>query len=40
MKFLKKVWYWIKWPYRKYKEEQAFKKRLKELQEKDPFIYK
>jgi hypothetical protein len=30
----------ITWPYRRYKERQTFKKRLKELRERDPFIYK
>jgi hypothetical protein len=33
LKFLKNPWRW-------YKEKQAFKKRLKELRERDPFIYK
>jgi len=35
---------WLKniilWPYRKIKEEMQFRKRLKELRKKDPFIYK
>ena len=35
---------WLKdiilWPYRKIKEEIQFRKRLKELRKKDPFIYK
>tara|TARA_B100000035_G_scaffold164026_1_gene139768 strand:- start:1218 stop:1334 length:117 start_codon:yes stop_codon:yes gene_type:complete len=30
----------ITWPWRKWKEEREFKKRLKELRKKDPFIYK
>jgi len=30
----------ITWPWRKYKEHREFKKRLKELKERDPFIYK
>lgn len=30
----------ITWPWRKYKENREFKKRLKELKERDPFIYK
>lgn len=34
---LKKI---ILFPYTKYKEHQAWKKRLKELRERDPFIYK
>ena len=40
MVWLKKLWYWLTWPYRKIKEELAYRKRLKELKEKDPFIYK
>jgi len=35
---------WLKniilWPYRKIKEELTFRKRMKELRKKDPFIYK
>jgi len=30
----------ITWPWRRFKEEREFKKRLKELRKKDPFIYK
>jgi len=30
----------ITWPYRWYKERQAFKKRMEELRKRDPFIYK
>jgi hypothetical protein len=30
----------ITWPYRRIKEEIHFRKRLKELRKKDPFIYK
>ena len=30
---------WIKRKYIEWKEKRAFKKRLKELREKDPFIY-
>jgi len=30
----------ITWPYRRIKEEIRFRKRLKELRKKDPFIYK
>ena len=37
---LKKIWSVITWPYRKIKQEIAFRKRMKELREKDPFIYK
>jgi len=36
----KKIWAWIIWPYTWYKEEKEFKKRMKEIQERDPFIYK
>mgnify|MGYP000353449482 FL=1 len=39
-KVLKFVWSIITWPYRKIKEEIKFRKRMKELREKDPFIYK
>jgi hypothetical protein len=39
-KILKKIWDIIAWPYRKVKEEIKFRKRMKELREKDPFIYK
>ena len=39
-KFLKGTWNIITWPYRRIKEEIAFRKRLKELKERDPFIYK
>ena len=34
------VQYYVTWPYKKIKEEIAYRKRLKELKEKDPFIYK
>jgi len=40
MVHLKKLWLYICWPYKKIKEEIAFRKRMKELKEKDPFIYK
>jgi len=30
----------ILFPLRKYKERQAFKRRLEELRKRDPFIYK
>jgi len=30
----------ITWPYRRIREELRFRKRLKELRKKDPFIYK
>lgn len=39
-KVLKAIWQVITWPYRKVKEEIAFRKKMKELREKDPFIYK
>lgn len=37
---LKKIWQGITWPYRRWKEHREFKKRLKELKKRDPFIYK
>lgn len=40
MGFLREIWYWLSWPYRYWKEEREFKKRMKEMREKDPFIYK
>jgi hypothetical protein len=30
----------ITWPYRRIREEIEFRKRIKELRKKDPFIYK
>ena len=39
-KVLKTIWGWITWPYRRIKEEIEFRKRMKELQKRDPFIYK
>jgi hypothetical protein len=39
-KILKKIWDVISWPYRKVKEEIKFRKRMKELRKRDPFIYK
>lgn len=30
----------VTWPYRRIAEEIRFRKRLKELRKKDPFIYK
>jgi len=36
---LKKIWYWITYPYCWIKEEIEFRKRLKELRKRDPFIY-
>jgi len=40
MVYLKKIWSWITWPYTAWKEHKEFNKKMKELQEKDPFIYK
>jgi len=40
MVLVKKVWSILSWPYTKTKEEIAFKKKMKALKEKDPFIYK
>ena len=40
MVYLKKLWHILIWPYTKIKDEIRFRKRLKELQKKDPFIYK
>jgi hypothetical protein len=40
MVWLKKIWSWITWPYNRIVEEIKFRKRLKELQKRDPFIYK
>ena len=37
---LKKICDIITWPYYKIQEERRFRKRMKELREKDPFIYK
>lgn len=34
------IWEIIIWPYTKWKENQKFKRRLKELKERDLFIYK
>jgi len=38
--FLLNLWDLIIYPYRYFKDRQRIKKRLKELREKDPFIYK
>lgn len=40
MKYIKKVWKIICWPYAKWKEHREIKKRMKELRKQDPFIYK
>ena len=39
-KILKKIWDILTWPYYRVKEEIAFRKRVKEMKKKDPFIYK
>lgn len=36
----KKIMDMITYPYRKWKENRAFKKKLEELRKRDPFIYK
>lgn len=40
MVWLKKIRDIILWPYTKIKDELAFRKKMKELKEKDPYIYK
>ena len=40
MVWLKKIWYILIWPYTKVQEEISFRRKLKELRKKDPFIYK
>ena len=40
MVWLKKIWQILIWPYTKVVEEIAWRKKLKELRKKDPFIYK
>jgi len=40
MVYLKKLWSIISWPYTKVKEEIEFRRKVKELRKKDPFIYK
>jgi len=37
---MKKIIDFILWPYVKWKERRAFKKRLSALRKRDPFIYK
>jgi len=39
-KILKKIWSWITWPYYKIKEEIAYRRKIKDLKKRDPFIYK
>jgi hypothetical protein len=40
MVYIKRLWRILIWPYTKIRDEIRFKKRLKELRKKDPFIYK
>ena len=40
MAWLRSIKDWILFPYAWFKERQRLKRRLKELQERDPFIYK
>ncbi len=37
---IKKIISFLTCPYRKYKENKEFKKRMEELRKRDPFIYK
>jgi hypothetical protein len=39
-KVFRKIWDIITWPYYRVKEEIKFRKRMKELRKRDPFIYK
>lgn len=40
MDYLKRIWRVLIWPYTKIRQEIKFRKKIKELREKDPFIYK
>jgi len=40
MVYIKLIWNWILTPYTYVLQELKFRKRLKELKKKDPFIYK
>jgi hypothetical protein len=40
MVYLKKILNVLTWPYRYVRDEYRFKKRLKEMRKRDPFIYK
>ena len=40
MVWLKKIWSVITWPYTRIKEEIRFRKKMKELRKRDPFIYR
>lgn len=35
-----KLLHWLLTPYRRWQEHKRFKQRLKEMRERDPFIYK
>jgi len=37
---MKKICNILSWPYRKVQEEIKYRKKIKELRKKDPFIYK
>ncbi len=37
---LKNLLHWLLTPIRRYKKHRDFKKRMKELRKKDPFIYR
>jgi hypothetical protein len=37
---MKTIWYYMTWPWAKWKEKQRIKKRIEELRKQDPFIYK
>jgi len=37
---MKKLWYWITFPYQYWQERQRVKRRMEELRQRDPFIYK
>jgi len=39
-KKMKTIWYYMTWPWAKWKEKQRIKKRIEELRKQDPFIYK
>jgi hypothetical protein len=38
--YIRALWELVTFPITWYQDHKAFKKRMKELQEKDPFIYK
>jgi len=38
--FFRKLWDLLKYPYVKFKREREYRRRLKELRKRDPFIYK